>query len=120
MSIQELFSLEGKVAVVIGGGGVLAGEMAQGMASAGADIVIVGRDIVKAEARAEKIRAVGRRAVVALADATNKSHIEGILSTTLESFGRVDILLNAAGVNSGTPFFEITEDEWHRIINVDL
>ena len=120
MSIQELFSLEGKVAVVIGGGGVLAGEMAQGMASAGADIVIVGRDIVKAEARAEKIREIGRRAVVALADATNKSHIEGILSTTLESFGRVDILLNAAGVNSGTPFFEITEDEWHRIINVDL
>ena len=120
MSIQELFSLEGKVAVVIGGGGVLAGEMAQGMASAGADIVIVGRDIVKAESRAEKIRAIGRRAVVALADATNKSHIEGILSTTLESFGRVDILLNAAGVNSGTPFFEITEEEWHRIINVDL
>ena len=120
MSIQELFSLEGKVAVVIGGGGVLAGEMAQGMASAGADIVIVGRDIVKPEARAEKIRAIGRRAVVALADATNKSHIEGILSTTLQSFGRVDILLNAAGVNSGTPFFEISEEEWHRIINVDL
>lgn len=120
MLIQELFSLEGKVAVVVGGGGVLAGEMAQGLAGAGADIVIVGRDIAKAEARAEKIRAIGRKAVVSLADATNKSHIENILSTTLDSFGRADILVNGAGINSGTPFFEITQDEWHRIINVDL
>ena len=120
MLIQELFSLEGKVAVVVGGGGVLAGEMAQGMAAAGADIVIVGRDPVKAEARAEKIRAIGRRAVVALADTTNKSALEGVLATTLKQLGRLDILLNAAGVNSVTPFFEITEEEWHRIIDIDL
>lgn len=120
MLIDELFSLEGKVAIVTGGGGVLAGEMAQGLAGAGATLVIVDRDPAAAEARAEKIRTIGRKAIAAQADVTSKTDLERVLATTVETFGRVDILLNAAGINSGTPFFEITEEEWRRIIDVDL
>ncbi len=117
---SELFSLKGKVAVVVGGGGVLAGAMAQGLAQAGADIAIVDFNAEAAEKRAECIRALGRRAVAIQADAAMKKDVERALKTTLAELGGVDVLLNAAGINSGTPFFEISEEEWHRILDVDL
>lgn len=120
MLVQELFSLEGKVAVVVGAGGVLAGEMAQGFAGAGADIVVVDLNKDNAEARAEKIRAAGRKAAVSVGNAASKADLESALKVTLDTFGRCDILLNAAGINSATPFFEITEEEWQRILDVDL
>jgi NAD(P)-dependent dehydrogenase (short-subunit alcohol dehydrogenase family) len=120
MLVQELFSLNGKVAVVVGAGGVLAGEMAQGLAGAGADIVVVDLNKENAEARAAKVREAGRKAAVAVGNAASKPDLEAALKTALDAFGRVDILLNAAGINSATPFFEITEEEWQRIMDVDL
>jgi NAD(P)-dependent dehydrogenase (short-subunit alcohol dehydrogenase family) len=120
MQGNGLFSLDGKVAVVIGGGGVLAGAMAAGLAEAGADISILDVNAAAAEARAASIRTLGRKAVGVQCDATSKQSLQQALDATLAQLGRVDILLNAAGVNSGTPFFEITEDEWHRILNIDL
>jgi NAD(P)-dependent dehydrogenase (short-subunit alcohol dehydrogenase family) len=120
MLINQLFSLEGKVAVVIGAGGVLAGEMAQALAGAGADIAVVDLNPQNAEARAEQIRAIGRKAIAVTGNATSKVDLQAALEATLAQLGRCDILLNAAGINSGTPFFEISEDEWQRIIDVDL
>ncbi len=120
MLIQHLFSLEGKVAVVIGAGGVLAGEMAQALAGAGADIAVVDLNPQNAEARAEQIRSIGRKAIAVTGNACSKADLQAALEATLGQLGRVDILLNAAGINSGTSFFEISEDEWQRIIDVDL
>ena len=120
MLIQDLFSLEGKVAVVVGAGGVLAGEMARGLAGAGADIVVVDLNQENAEARAEEIRAIGCHAAAIQADATSRLDLERALRAAVSEYGHVDILLNAAGINSGTPFFDITDDEWHRILEVDL
>lgn len=116
-----MFSLDGRVAVVIGAGGVLAGEMALGLAQAGAEVAVVDLNEESARARAESIAAgSGRRAVAVAADATRKDALEAALQSTLDQLGRVDILVNAAGINSGTPFFEITEEEWHRILDVNL
>ncbi len=120
MPIHEMFSLDGKIAVAIGAGGVLAGEMARGFASAGADVVIVDLNEDNAKMRADEARALGRKALACPADVTSKADLESALQQTLSTFGRVDILLNAAGINSGTPFFEIQESEWHRILDVDL
>jgi NAD(P)-dependent dehydrogenase (short-subunit alcohol dehydrogenase family) len=120
MAENDLFSLDGLVAVVIGGGGVLAGEMATGLAQAGADIAIVDVSEQGAETRAAAIRGMGRRAIGVRADATKKADLQASLDAVLSQLGRVDILLNAAGVNSGTPFFEIGEEEWHRILDIDL
>lgn len=120
MPENDMFSLDGLVGVVIGGGGVLAGEMAMGLAKAGADIAIVDVSEQGAEARAAAIRALGRRAIGIRADATKKADLQASLDRVLAELGRVDILINAAGVNSGTPFFEITEEEWHRILDIDL
>jgi NAD(P)-dependent dehydrogenase (short-subunit alcohol dehydrogenase family) len=118
--INDLFSLEGKIAVVIGGGGVLAGEIAHGLSASGAGIVVVDVNVTNAEARAQAIRERGKKAVAVYADATNRLDLERALETTIGSFGRVDILVNAAGVNSGTTFFDIADEEWHRILDVDL
>src|SRR5437762_13008806 len=118
MAENELFSLDGLVGVVIGGGGVLAGEMATGLARAGADIAIVDVSEQGAEARAAAIRGLGRRAIGVRADATRKADLQASLDAILSQLGRVDMLLNAAGVNSGTPVFEITEVGWHRILEI--
>jgi NAD(P)-dependent dehydrogenase (short-subunit alcohol dehydrogenase family) len=120
MSEDLLFSLAGQVAVVIGGGGVLAGAMATGLAEAGADIAILDVFLEAAEARAKSIAALGRQAIGIQCDATSKADLQKALDTVLQRFGHVDTLLNAAGVNSGTPFFEIGEEEWQRIMDIDL
>jgi len=118
--IEGLFSLAGKTAVVVGGGGVLAGEMAMGLAGAGAAIVVADLNADNARHHARAICDRGRKAISCQADVTRKSDIQHILETTLHHFGSVDIVINAAGINSGTPFFEIAEEEWDRILNVDL
>ena len=120
MDPNDLFSLHDKVAVVIGGGGVLAGEMAAGFAQAGAAVAVLDLIGENAEARAASIRALGHRAIALAVDATSKRELERARDAVLESFHHVDILLNAAGINSPTPFFEITEEEWQRILDVNL
>jgi NAD(P)-dependent dehydrogenase (short-subunit alcohol dehydrogenase family) len=120
MAENGLFSLNGQVAAVIGGGGVLAGAMATGLAEAGADIAILDVFLEAAEARAAAIRALGRKAIAVKVDATKKEDLELALARMQAELGGVSILLNAAGVNSGTPFFEISEAEWQRIIDIDL
>lgn len=120
MHSKDMFSLEGKVAVVIGGGGVLAGAMATGFSEAGAAVAVADRNLEAAEARVAAIRSGGRQAIAIQVDATSKPAIERSLEAVLATYGHVDILLNAAGINSGTPFFEITEEEWQRILDVNL
>lgn len=117
---EDLFSLSGKVAVVIGGGGVLAGAMSMGFARAGAAVVVSDYNGEAAEARARAIREEGGRAVAVQTDATKRADLERALAVTLENFAQVDVLVNAAGINSPTPFFEITEEEWYRILDVNL
>jgi NAD(P)-dependent dehydrogenase (short-subunit alcohol dehydrogenase family) len=116
----ELFSLEGKVAVVIGGTGVLCGEMAEGLAAAGATIALVGRDAAKAQKRIASITKGGGKAEFFPCDTTSRAGLQKLLTDVLAKFGRVDILVNGAGVNSPTPFFDITEEEFDKIITVNL
>ena len=115
-----MFSLAGKVAVLIGGTGELCGAMAEGLASAGAEVVIVGRNQEKAAARIATIEAAGGIAWFHAAEATSKSDMEALLAAVLARSGRVDIVVNGAGVNSATPFFEIAEEEFDRIVRVNL
>ena len=116
----ELFSLNGKVAVVIGGTGELCGTMAEGMAATGAAIAIVGRDAAKAKVRLDNIAKDGGKAEFFPCDTTSKAGLEKLLADVVAKFGKVDILMNGAGVNSPTPFFEITEEEFEKIITVNL
>ena len=116
----DLFSLDGKVAAVIGASGVLGGEMALGLAQAGADIAVLGTRAEAVKARAAEIDALGRKGLPVQVNATDKASLQGALDSILAAFGKVDILVNAAGINSATPFLEISEEEWQRILDVDL
>jgi NAD(P)-dependent dehydrogenase (short-subunit alcohol dehydrogenase family) len=118
--LSSLFSLAGKVAVVIGGTGELCGAMAEGLAGAGAEVVLVGRNEEKARARLLKIAAAGGTGWFHAAEATSRPEMDSLLASVLQRSKRVDIVVNGAGVNSATPFFEITEDEFDRIVRVNL
>ena len=120
MYIDDLFSLNRKVSVVIGGRGVLGGAICEGFAHAGADIVILGRNKEKAEVKAEKIRKIGRKCLTVKMDASNKKDIEKAHTQILKKFGKIDVLVNAPGINSSTPFFDIKEPDWHEILDVNL
>jgi NAD(P)-dependent dehydrogenase (short-subunit alcohol dehydrogenase family) len=118
--LESIFGLNGRVAVVIGGTGELCGAMAEGLARAGAEVVIVGRNADKAKIRLDKIAASGGKAWFHAAEATSKAEIEALLAAVLARSGRVDIVVNGAGINSATPFFDITEEEFDRIVRVNL
>lgn len=118
-SIFELFSLQGQTAVVIGGTGELCGAIAEGFASAGAEVVLVGRDPAKAEKRLESIHAAGGEAYFLPTDASRKADLQILLDQVQERSGGCQILVNGAGVNSATPFLDIAEDEYDRIMNIN-
>jgi NAD(P)-dependent dehydrogenase (short-subunit alcohol dehydrogenase family) len=109
--LTSMFGLAGKVAVVIGGTGELCGAMAEGLAGAGADVVLVGRSVDKAHARMAKIAAAGGKAWFHAAEASSKAE---------QRSGRIDIVVNGAGVNSATPFFDIQEEEFDRIVRINF
>jgi NAD(P)-dependent dehydrogenase (short-subunit alcohol dehydrogenase family) len=118
--LESLFSLSGKVAVVIGGTGELCGAMAEGLAGAGAEVVLVGRNPDKAKARLDRIAAADGKAWFHSAEATSKAETQGLLDAVLERSGRVDVVVNGAGINSATPFFDISEEEFLRILDVNV
>lgn len=118
--LNSLFGLTGKVAVIIGGTGELCGAMAEGLAGAGAEVVIVGRNQEKAAARLARIEAAGGKAWFHAAEATSKAELESLRDAVVTRSGRIDIVVNGAGVNSATPFLDITEDEFDRIVKVNL
>ena len=118
--LSSLFNLSGKVAVVIGGTGELCGAMAEGLAGAGAEVVLVGRNEEKAKPRLERIAAAGGKGYFVSAEASEKAAIEQLLATVLKRSGRVDILVNGAGVNSATPYLDIQEDEFDRIMRINV
>lgn len=118
--LADLFGLQGKVAVVLGGTGELCGAMAEGLALAGATVVLVGRDGQKAAKRLERITAAGGSGSFLAAEVTNKAELERLRDEVLKLHQCIDIVINGAGVNSPTPFFDIGEEEFDRILRVNL
>ncbi len=118
--LKNLFGLEGKTAVIIGGTGELCSTMAKGLAQAGAEVVLVGRNEEKANARLKEIREAGGEGYFAAADAGNRPSLNELLDSVIEQSGKVDILINGAGINSPSPFVEITDEEALNILDINL
>jgi NAD(P)-dependent dehydrogenase (short-subunit alcohol dehydrogenase family) len=118
--VENLFSLEGQTAVVVGGTGVLCGEMANGLAQAGANVVVVGRSEEKGVKRVAEIEALGGKASFLATDVVSREMLESLLAQVIESHGKVDILVNGAGVNSPTALLEIGDEEFARILDINL
>ena len=120
MSIQTMFDLTGKVAVVTGGNGGLGLGMALGLAEAGANIVVAARSAEKSAAAVSQLEATGVKAVAVPVDVTDEDQISQMVSQSLDAFGRVDILVNNAGISVRKQPQEISAEEWDGVVDVNL
>jgi NAD(P)-dependent dehydrogenase (short-subunit alcohol dehydrogenase family) len=118
--LDALFGLSGQTAVVIGGTGVLGGALAAGLAKAGARVVVAGDSVERGQARAAQIEAAGGSAEFRPVNVTNRESIRELLSATLTTARRVDMLVNCAGVNAASDYFEASDEEWERVFAVNL
>jgi glucose 1-dehydrogenase/3-oxoacyl-[acyl-carrier protein] reductase len=113
--------LAGKVALVTGAARGIGRGIAEVLAEEGADVAI--NDIAgpeKAEAVAEYVRSRGRRAVTVMADVSQRAAVEGMFERVWEELGPIDILVNNAGIETIVPFLELTDEEWSRVVDVNL
>lgn len=118
--LKKLFGLDGQVAVVIGGTGVLGGALCEGLAQAGALVVVAGRSQERGEERVAQIESLGGKAAFAAVDVGSRQSIEQLRDGVLKDHGQADILVNCAGVNSATPFEQIEEADWQRVLDTNL
>lgn len=118
--LQQLFGLEGQVAVVIGATGVLGGALAEGIAKAAATVVVAGRNADRGIERVASITNGGGKAAFTEVDVVSRDSITDLLRSTLQKFGRVDMLVNCAGVNSSTPYEQITDENWKYVVETNL
>jgi len=117
MMLPNLTDLSGQVAVVTGAAGGLGKLACQVFAAAGADLILVGRDAARLDALAATVRAQGRRAVALSADVTDRASVVAMAERAAQAFGRIDILLNNAGVTSPKDMFSLTEADWHAVMD---
>ena len=117
---SELFSLKGKVAVVTGGTSGIGRAMSLGLAEAGADVVATARRQQQVEDTATAIEALGRKTVRVTSDVSDRTTLENVLMTTVDALGKVDILINSAGIIKRAPTLDFPEEEWTNIVNTNL
>lgn len=117
---EEIFDINGKVAVVTGAGGYLCSEMAIGLSKAGVKIAVLDLRFEKAKYVADNITSIGGEAIPLAIDVRDKkNHIES-LNIILNTFGTVDILINGAGTNCSTPFLKLSLDEWNEVMDSQI
>ncbi len=116
----NLFNLSGRVAVVVGGTSGIGRELALGLAQAGADVVSTGRREHLVDEVAAAIEKFGRRTLRHAADAGDRGSVDSLRDAVLAEFGRIDILVNAAGQIFRKPTVEISESEWNGLMNANL
>jgi NAD(P)-dependent dehydrogenase (short-subunit alcohol dehydrogenase family) len=117
---QELFELDGRVAVVIGGSTGLGREISLGFAAAGADVVASSRTNEHVDEVARAIEALGGRTLREVCDVLDRASIQQLHDAVMKAFGKVDILVNAAGMAKKVPTLDEDEDEWLKIIDTNL
>jgi NAD(P)-dependent dehydrogenase (short-subunit alcohol dehydrogenase family) len=114
------FDLTGRTAVVTGATRGLGRAFARALAEAGADIVAVGRDEVAAAEVEQELADIGRRSQTVIADITSRPEVERVLAAAVAQFGAVDVLVNNAGTCIHRPALEVTDEEWRRVLDVNL
>ncbi len=120
MAYYKGLSLDGKRALVFGGTSGLGKSIALGFAEAGADVVPVSRRVEEVQKAAAEVRALGRKSLELAADVTRREDIERVIGKMRAEMGRIDILVNSAGTTKRTPSLEVSDEDWQRIINLNL
>ena len=120
MSINELFSLKDKVAVVLGGTSGIGQAIARGFLQAGATVIASSRDQAKVDKMAAEIEAAGSKTLRQTSDVQNRDTIEALCRQVVSTFGRVDILMVTSGVLQKGPSADVAEEDWNRVVDANL
>ena len=118
--LERAFDLTGRVAVVTGGNGGIGLGMARGMAAAGAAIVVAGRNRDKSRRAVAELVGLGAKAVAIEVDVADEASVEALIAGTVERLGRLDVLVNNAGINIRKPAHELALAEWRQVIDTNL
>ena len=118
--ILDSFSLAGKIAIVTGASSGLGVAFAVGLADAGADIAICARRVEKLEQTKAQVEERGRRCVAVQADVSNPDDCNRVVGETVDQLGKVDVLINNAGIGTAVPATRETPDEFRRVIDINL
>jgi gluconate 5-dehydrogenase len=119
-SIQDLFDLSGRVAIVTGGSRGLGEEIADGFAEAGAAVMLCARRDEWLTPTVERFKKQGVRVEALIADVTNPRDVQAVVDKAVQAFGQVDILVNNAGISWGAPSEDMPLDKWQKVIDVNL
>ncbi len=119
-ALEQLFGLEGKVALVTGGGSGIGRGAADRLAEAGAAVAIADIDAARLDRAAAQMRAAGHPAFATAVDVSQEGSVRTMVERTLERFGRLDVLVNSAGIYPVSPIAEMTVEEWDRVMAVNL
>src|SRR5579862_2203892 len=117
---SDMFSLAGKCAVVVGGTSGIGKAIALGLGSAGADVIASSRSKEAVNDLANALEASGRRTVRLSSDVLDRSSLQRLHDAVLLAFGRIDILVNSAGITKRVPTLDCSEELWQNIMNVNL
>jgi NAD(P)-dependent dehydrogenase (short-subunit alcohol dehydrogenase family) len=120
VSVRELFDLSGKVAIVTGGGSGIGRQMAQGLAEAGASLVLCARKAERCEEAAGELERLGVRALGLGCDVRDPTQVEAVVRRTLDELGRVDVLVNNAGTVWGAAPEDMPLEGWQKVVDVNL
>jgi NAD(P)-dependent dehydrogenase (short-subunit alcohol dehydrogenase family) len=116
----QILSLEGKTAVVTGGTSGIGRALSLGLADAGADVIASARRQQQVDETAKEIEKRGRKTLRLASDVCDRASLERLLAATLDGFGKIDILVNCAGIIKRTPTLTVPEEEWVNILNTNL
>jgi NAD(P)-dependent dehydrogenase (short-subunit alcohol dehydrogenase family) len=112
--------LDGKVAVVVGGSSGIGKTVALGLARGGADVVASARRTDLVNSLADEIESLGRRSLRVPCDVADRASLQKLLKACIEAFGKVDIMIYAAGINQRAPTLDFSESDWNRLIDTNL
>jgi NAD(P)-dependent dehydrogenase (short-subunit alcohol dehydrogenase family) len=116
----DLFDLKGKVALITGASKGLGKALSRGLARAGADLALTARNLEGLKETEAEVKALGARAAVFAMDVLNSSSIQKAVDSVIRHFGRIDLLVNNAGVNVRKKVLDLTEEEWDLVLNTNL
>lgn len=119
MGFKKL-ELDGRTAVVVGGTSGIGRAIAHGLAEAGADVVCTSRRTEQVEAAAGEIEGFGRRTIRCVSDVADRASLDNLLNETKSAFGKVDVLVNSAGITKRTPSLDVADEEWNSILETNV
>ena len=120
MTLSEMFSLDGKVAIVTGASSGLGVAFAQGLAEAGADVALGARRVDRMAETARLVEGAGRRSLTVATDVASPEDCDALVAATMAELGRVDVLVNNAGIGTAVPATRETPEQFRQVIEVNL